>query len=438
VGGAVRDKYLGSETHDWDLIVVDEDAKIFTRKLESLFEGTFVPLDEANKIFRVVLPDKINYIDVTNPVEGSLEKDLLRRDLTMNAVAINLKTGETLDLYGGVADIKNKTIRHISDTNFEDDPLRLLRVYRFQAQSGFEISPDTVAAVCKYCNLIRKPAAERVCYELLKLFSGEFAHKALIDMDKTRLLEEIFPFVKELKQIPPNTHHHLDLFHHSVEVIRQIQCLYENSRAEVKTHLDETAFGGFSRLAHLKLAGFLHDIGKFSTWTVEGGRHRFVKHDDVGAKLAAQLLKKMKFSNKQSAYVSELVKNHLYPAQLMSGADVSEKSMTRFIRKMGDKSVEAILLSQADRLSARGAEITDTMVEENIAALNRLLDFYFETQNTAEPLPKLLSGDEVMELTGLKPSAELGKTMLALHEAQLSGEVNTRDEAVKFVQGFKS
>ncbi|HIT91467.1 MAG TPA: CCA tRNA nucleotidyltransferase, partial [Candidatus Stercorousia faecigallinarum] len=283
VGGTVRDYYMGLDSTDRDIIVMDEEAREFALKLAELFDASFVPLDEENKIYRIVLADKINCIDVTNPVGDSIEKDLMRRDLTINAIAVNIRTGELIDISGGVTDIRNKCINYVNELNFVDDPLRLLRVYRFQALYGFQLAPETINAVCKYSDLIHKPAVERINYEILKLFSGEYAHIALENMNKTWILEEIFPFVKELKQVPPNSHHHLDLFHHSIETVKQVQNLYSEASDEVKEHLNRVDFGGFSRLAHLKLAAFMHDIGKFSTWTIEEGKHRFIKHDDVGA-----------------------------------------------------------------------------------------------------------------------------------------------------------
>lgn len=445
VGGTVRDFYLGLKSYDRDIIVEDMDAKDFALKLNQLFDSAFVPLDETNKIYRVVLHEREDenhqsMIDVTNPAGDSVESDLRRRDLTINAIAINIHTGEVLDLFGGTADIQNKTLNYIEEINFVDDPLRLLRVYRFQALLDFELTPETISVICKYTDLIHKPAKERINYELMKLFSGNYTYIALLNMNRTWLLEEIFPVVKELKQIPPNTHHHLDLFNHSLETVRQIQILYDNSEERVQAHLNKVEFGGFSRLAHLKLAGFLHDIGKFSTWTIdaETGRHRFIKHDDIGAKLVKPLLKKLCFSNKQIDYISEMIKNHIYPSQLMCDPDVNEKAMMRYLRKLEDNVIDNIILAKADRLSARGEVITDEIVENNLNNLDKLLDFYFNSIENLKPLPKLLDGNDVMELLHIKQGKNLGIILSALKEAQLNGDVNTRENAIEFVLNFKS
>ena len=436
VGGTVRDFYMGLESTDRDIIVMDENAREFALELSELFQATFVPLDEENKIYRIVLPDKINYIDVTNPVGDSIEKDLMRRDLTINAIAVNIRTGELIDISGGVTDIMNKCINYVNELNFVDDPLRLLRVYRFQALYGFQLAPETINAVCKYSDLIHKPAVERINYELLKLFGGEYAHVALENMNKTWILEEIFPFVKELKQVPPNSHHHLDLFHHSIETVKQVQILYNEASDEVKEHLSRIDFGGFSRLAHLKLAAFMHDIGKFSTWTIEEGKHRFIKHDDVGSKMSVKILKDLHFSNKQIDYISSMIKYHIYPSHVMTSPQITEKIMMRYVRKMDTNSIDAIILAQADRLSARGPEITDQIVERNITSLNMLLRFYLEARETLKPLPKLLSGNDVMQILNIKPSKRLGEIMDALHEAQISGDVITKEHAIEFVKNM--
>ncbi len=437
VGGSVRDMFLNRQSIDRDLIVADRNAKEFALELKKFFNCTFIPLDEENKIYRLVMPDKINYTDITNPA-GSLEKDLKRRDLTVNAVAVNINTGEIIDLFGGVEDIKNGCLRCIDELNFKDDPLRILRVFRFRSILGFKITSDTFDAVCKYADLINQSAVERINYEILKMFGGKYAHEALIEADSAGALEKLFPFVKELKQVPPNLHHHLDLFHHSVETVKQIQNIYENADESVKKHLESVDFGGFPRIAHLKLAGFMHDIGKFSTWTIEeGGRHRFIKHDDAGSKISAKLLKRMHFSNKQIEYLSTLIKYHIYPSHVMCSPEVTEKIMMRYIRRMDKNSIDDIVLAMADRLSARGPEITDKIVETNINSLKKLLDFYIEKSSSLEPLPKLLDGKDIMAMLNITPSPKLGEILDALHEAQLAGDVLTRDDAILFVKNYR-
>ena len=197
----------------------------------------------------------------------------------------------------------------------------------------------------------------------------------------------------------------MDLFHHSIETVRQIQAIYEKSAPEVKEHLEKIDFGGFSRLAHLKLAGFMHDIGKFSCWFIEEdtGRHRFYKHENEGEKLCVPVLKKLKFSNKQIDYIKKIIKNHMYATAVVCSPELTPKVMMRYIRKMEDDSLDAIIIAKADR-------------------------------ETIEPLPKLLDGNEIMKILKIPPSPLLGKILSDLHEAQINGDVNTKEEAIEFIK----
>ena len=299
------------------------------------------------------------------------------------------------------------------------------------------MSEEVKSCIEKYKHLLFNPAKERINYELIKLFGGGKCSKALLEMDEFGILEELFPQVKDMKKVPPNTHHHLDLFHHVVETVRNIDELYENAPDEVKSHLERVDFGGFPKLNHIKLAGFLHDIGKFSTWTIEDtGRHRFIKHDDVGAKMCVPFLKDMKFSKKQIDYISLMIKNHIYPSNVIVAPDLSEKVMMRYVRKMGENVIDNIILAKADRLSARGEAITDEMVQENLDGLDKLLKFYLEKRETLKPLPKLIDGLEILQIKNIKQGPILGEIIDALKEAQISGEVNTKEEAIEFVKNY--
>lgn len=436
VGGSIRDLFTKHCVFcDRDISI--KGAENFARKIANKWDGTFIELDSENKIYRVVLPDKINFLDISELQGNTIEEDLKRRDFTINAIAYDLANNEFIDVTGGLKDLKNKVLRHIDDKNFEDDPLRILRAFRFYAVTGFKMTIELENALKKYLPLALNPAKERINYEIMKLFGGDFVSGALLKMDEFGLLEKIFPCVTEMKKVPPNTHHHLDLFHHVVETVRQIEILYNKISGFEKEHLDAIDFGGFPRINHLKLAGFLHDIGKFSTWTIEeSGRHRFIKHDDVGSKMVVPLLRDLKFSKKQIEYISCMIKNHIYPSNVIVAPSLNDKVMMRYVRKMGDNVIDNIILAKADRLSARGVDITEEIVNTNISGLDKLLDFYLSKKDSLAPLPKLIDGREIMEILNIKPSPKLGEIINAINEAQLNGDITTHEEAVNYIENL--
>ena len=186
------------------------------------------------------------------------------------------------------------------------------------------------------------------------------------------------------------------------------------------------------------MAGFLHDIGKPSCWTIEEetGRHRFIKHDEIGSKLVVPILKNLKFSKKQIEYIKKLIKFHIYPSSMMSAPDVTDKAYMKFYRKMDDCVIDVIFLAEADRLSARGEKVTQEMVDRNISNLSWLLSNYLKMKDNIKPIDKFLDGTDIMEILGISQGPELGKIINALKEAQISGDVNTKQEAIDFVKKF--
>ncbi len=438
VGGFIRDILMNTTSPDKDLIIKCDNIKVFSQNMAKELNAHFIELDSENKIYRIVMEDKINYLDITSPIENDFEADIKRRDLTINAIAYDINNKKFTDLTGGIDDIKNKKIRGISDKNFEDDPLRLLRIYRFYAKTGFCIDEHLIELSKTLRNRINLPAKERITTELLKMFEGEYTHCALEKLYESGILEEIFPIYTEVKKVPPNTHHHLDLIHHLIETVKQIQIIYENSRPEVKKYLDSEKYGNVKTLAMLKLSGFMHDIGKPACWTIDEQtqRHRFIQHDIIGAEKVVPILKELKFSKKQIEYVKTLIKYHIYPSGLVSAADVTEKAFLKFYRKMDGYVTDVIILAMADRLSARGVQVTEEMINSNIKNLTKLMNNYIDERENIKPIEKLLDGQDIMEILNIKQGPQLGKIIKGLKEAQISSEVTTKQEAVEYIINF--
>ena len=438
VGGYIRDLLSSEKSFDRDLIVKKEYAKEIAQNIADNTDSHFVVLDEDNQIYRVVMSDKTNYFDISAMLENDLEKDIKRRDLTINSIAYDINNEVIIDKYNGLNDFKNKILQTANIKNYIDDPLRILRVYRFLAKYNFEISKTLLDFIQKNINLIELPAKERINTEIMKLFEGKYTDIALKEMNKSEILSKIFPVVEEIKKIPPNTHHHLNLLEHSIETVRQIQSNFENSDEKTKEILKTTELGNYSRKAFLKLAGFFHDIGKPDTWTIEEetGRHRFIMHDEVGSKKIVNILKELKFSKKQIQYIQKMIKYHIYPSSLVWQEAVGSKARLKFYRKMHPYCTDIITLAMSDRLSAMGKDVTCEIVIKNLSDLSILKE---ECQNfdeeTASPKP-ILNGKEIMEITGLSQSKELGEIVKAVYLAQLDGIVSTKAEAISFVKNI--
>ena len=416
VGGYLRNYFINGEISSDRDIVVKNNAFEFASDIQEKLNGTLVELDSENKIYRVILPDKTNYFDIAEAFENDILKDIKRRDFTINSIFYNLNSKELFDPLGGVLDIKNKILRTCNLDNFLDDPLRFLRLYRFYSKTGFKIEEELLNFTKLNFNKIFSVATERINYEIMQIFEGEFTAETLEKMFDDEVLEIILPFVKEIKKTPSNSHHHLDLIHHSIETVRNIK----------------------TNKPLLKLAAFYHDIGKPSTWTIEPiGRHRFIGHDIKGAELAKKELEKLKFSNKQIAYVSRMIKYHIYPASLISvEEEKSKKAYARFVRKLNSETPDIIELSRADRLSARGEAVSDDMINSALKHLDNLLNYYMDVKDTLDEPKAILDGREIMEILNLKPSKTVGIILEKLKEAQILKEVTTKEEAIEYIKSF--
>lgn len=415
VGGYLRDLLSGEISPDRDIAIKCDNLAKLTKKIADELNGSFVELDSINEIYRVVFGN--DYIDFAKLLNNNLIDDIKRRDFTINAITYDINNEKFVDITGGKKDFEEKIIRTYKISNLSDDPLRTLRAIRFQAKLGFRIDDEIINFIKENNSLILNVAPERIHQELIKTFEGKFLIDALFSMDETGLLDVIFPFFKDIKKIPSNSHHHLDLFHHLIETTRNIRI----------------------NKPELKLAAFIHDLAKPDCWTIEPetGRHRFIGHDELGAKKVVPFLKKLKFSNKEIEYISKMVQFHIYPSALMKDENVTERAIIRFIRKIGDDTLDLLELARADRLSARGPAVSDEMVQVNLSNLEKLKEKYFEISPKLKEMPKLVDGNEIMQILNLKPSPKLKEIIDEIKELQLEGKINTKEDAINFLKNYK-
>ena len=441
VGGAVRDWLLNSHlSDDLDFMVLSMSAENLARGIANRLGGYYVLLDPTFGIHRVVLKEaEVESIsqdltlDISDGLDNSLEIDLGRRDLTVNAMALDLLNGELIDPYNGQTDLEHKSIRMVSEVNLLDDPLRLLRVFRIAAQiQSKTIDSATMDVVNQYKVKVLESAPERIHYEFLKMLSTEPCFPYLQMMADSGLLETLIPELIPARSIPPSGYHHLGLFEHTLELVKQSEILIHELPDKAQNHI-RSPFNTFSnRYGLLKLACLLHDIGKPETLGQrEDGRLTFYGHDELSETMTESVCKRWRVSNEVTQFVKKLVRWHLYPCQF--GQTSPRKSVLRFFRRMGTDTPDVVLLALADRFSARGPGLkAEELHKSHQDHLWLVEQFYAEAETLT--LPRLINGRDVMEVLNLLPGPKIKEILESLREAQQLGEVHTSEQAKDWIK----
>jgi poly(A) polymerase len=440
VGGYLRDA-LGSFAErkackDFDFAVAGGTGFAFAKHVANSMEGHFVPLDEDNDTARVVLQNG-TILDFSGCVGGTIDADVWRRDFSINALVWDPEQPESvIDYTGGLADLKKKQVRAIAETAFTEDPLRLLRAYRFAAHIGGTIEPDTYEWIKRHAERIKLVAAERINVEIFALLGQEYVAKMVQEMGQVGLLEYVYPELEATHQVTANAYHHLGLFEHTVETIPQMESRLQELPDWVHESLSQEINAGITKLAATKLACLLHDIGKPRTWQInEDGRHTFYGHDRLGSEMCEVIAERMKWSRPLSKFIVKLVKWHLRPGALFHQGPPSEKAIRRFYRDVEDDLPELILLAYGDFGATRGPDLLD--VEARATAeknLRDLLDGYQAFKEKSKDRVKLLDGNDVMTILGISGGPVVGEILEDLVEAQEFNEVSNRAEAEVFVR----
>ncbi len=456
VGGFVRDVLLGRDTADID-IAVASDALEIAPKVATALGGKYVLLDEANRIGRVVVSKEEGRWELDlSTFKGNVEQDLARRDFTIDAMAVDLsRLGEgytdvqLIDPFNGWNDLHQGVIRAVAKTAFESDAARLLRAVRLAAELGFSIDNETEALIRRYSYLIANVAGERVREELLRLLAISQAGYFLPCLDELGLLTAMIPELAQTKGVKQPKEHFWDVFDHSIQtvatadfVLRQGAWEYADEAvlaitpwsAVLAQHFDLKVSSGSTRRLLLKLAALFHDIAKPQTRAIdEGGRIRFLGHAKEGAAIAVNILEKLRFSAKEVKLVEMMVRYHLRPGQMSNNGLPSHRAIYRYFRDTGEAGIDILFLSLADHLATRGPQLNLAHWQEHAQVVEYILAQHFQEEGLVAP-PKLIDGHDLIKIFGMSPGPKIGEFLEAVREAQASGEVTTKEEALFYIR----
>jgi poly(A) polymerase len=415
VGGPVRDAFLGRKAPDLDF-TTDARPDDIIKVLKPYVDAHWDIGREFGTIGARVGGDQIEITtyraDKYEPESrkpevafgNSLDEDLFRRDFTINSMALRLPSKTFVDPFDGLKDLLAGVIRTPGkpEGSFNDDPLRMMRGARFASQLGFEIEPATFDAMVAMAERIEIISAERVRDEIVKLMLGANPRAGLTALVDSGLAQLVLPEITALKLEVDEHHHHKDVYEHTLTVVEQAIDYEKNYGLE----------GDFV----LRFAALLHDCGKPKTRRLEpGGGVTFHQHDLVGARIAKKRMQALKFDNETIRAVSRLIELHL---RFFGYGDQgwSDSAVRRYVRDAEDLLSRLHALTRADvttrnKRKAERLSFAYDDLENRIAALRE--------QEELDSLRPDLSGEEIMELLGLKPSREVGEARAFLMELRL-------------------
>ncbi len=411
VGGTIRDILLGTEPDDFDFAVYGSGI-LFSRRVAKALNGSFVLLSKEDDEARVVI-DGINYdfIGFKNIVD-----DLSRRDFTINAMALDLDSFEFLDPFKGLQDIKHRTIRLTSESVLKDDPLRILRAFRFALELDFKIEKDFFRKASTVS--LKKIAAERIGYEFMRIIACANSEKYIKKMNELGIFLQIFPEARKIIEDGILWEHSLNTYF-TLEKLMVTGFFKEELSPEFNTY-----FSIERRKPLLKLAGLFHDVAKPDTFLLKEGNVHFYGHDTKGAKIVEILgYKRLKLSRNDVATIKKLVKEHMRPHLLATDDTLTDRAIRRFFRDLGEDYFGAMMLAWADGYATAGR--TRHLQEKFLKMISLK-----RTDDAKPKVERLVNGYDLIAL-GLQPGPIFKIILQEILDMQIEGEIKTKEEGLK-------
>jgi poly(A) polymerase len=439
VGGTVRDLILEKVPKDIDL-VVEKNLDEFSEFLASLFQGKVIKFNNHGmQTFRIINPYKKMTIDVTEfeNTNNGLFLDLRRRDFTINSMAIKIKDeldyiSNIIDPFDGVVDIEKKIIRYTNKDTVLDDPLRMIRLVRLCSKLGFSVEHETLNYFKDNAVLLNNVSKERIRDEIIEIFSLKNSYKSIFMLDELMLLNVIFPEVEQTINVEQLGLHDKDVYEHLIASLYFVEKLiddelFEKINADIFAH-DKPI------IPYIKIATFLHDIGKPGTKEFENEKITFISHDQLGSTIAFDILTRLKFSLKTINYIENLIKHHLRLGHLISlDMEPSDKSLRKLNRDCGEIILELTYLDFADYLATSKFNF-----DNYIDHYNKLGKIYFRILNIYTEFTKktlnILNGRQIMEIFGLNEGPEVGRVLHAIEQEVINNGEITKENAIKLAK----
>ena len=422
VGGAVRDMLMGKKIHDWDLAtnaLPDETTDIIKRiggKVipTGIKHGTVTVFYKKQSAEITTFRTESGYSDGRRPDQvtyaAGIEEDLSRRDFTMNAIALRLPAGNTVDPFNGEKDIKAKIIRCVGDAGerFNEDGLRPLRAVRFAAQLGFEIEKKTLGAVNGALCVCAKVSQERARDEIDKILGSAVPSVGLRLMEKTGLLKLLLPELEACRGIEQKGFHQFDVLDHSY-----LAC-------------DYAAANGFSN--EVRLSALFHDIGKPCVRDIDkSGVYTFYRHEEVSANMSRAILSRLRYPNTIADKACHLIKEHMF----LYTDEWTDSAVRRFIARVGEDNLDDICrLRRADIYGFSGKTPDYRSIEQLVKRVNKFL-----TDSRAFKIKDLaVSGNDLITV-GIPSGKMMGVILKELLETVLDDPAqNTREKLLEIAE----
>ena len=426
VGGYVRDLFLGRPLKEIDFMVVCDGVEFAEALAKKLKVKKIVPFP---KFSTAKIPYKAIPIEVAAARSESYEKgsrkpkkvvytdlqgDLLRRDFTVNALAVDLhpdRFGELNDPYGGISDLKAKLLKTPlnPDETFSEDPLRMMRAAYFAAALDFTIDEQCFNAIHEQAQRISIVSQERVTAELIKILSTNKPSIGLIILQKTGLMKYVFPEINDMYGLEQTKEwHHKDIFYHTMQVVDNAAQLSDKMK--------------------LRFAALVHDIAKPKTRKVDSKKgYTFHGHDAVGERILNKVAKYLKLPNELRDYLKKLTLLHLRPIAIVN-SEVTDSAIRRVIVAAGDELDDLMTLCRAD-ITTRNPNRVKKYLQNFEIVESKMSNV--EERDAMRAFQSPVRGKEIMQSCGLSEGKEVGKIKQAIEEAILNGDIENEYEAAK-------